>query len=52
MAMNTLERTLQCLREGSNEIHVDAALIPKAVKPLKRMLDFTQAARLKLSGNA
>ena len=52
MAMNTLERTLQCLREGSNEILVDAALIPKAVKPLKRMLDFTQAARLKLAGNA
>ena len=52
MAMNTLERTLQCLREGSNEIHVDPALIPKAVKPLKRMLDFTQAARLRQSGNA
>mgnify|MGYP003590376956 CR=1 FL=1 len=52
MAMNTLERTLDCLRKGSNEIHVDAALIPKAVKPLKRMLDFTQAARLKQGGNA
>ena len=52
MAMNTLERTLQCLREGSNEILVDAALIPKAVKPLKRMLDFTQALRLQQSGNA
>ena len=52
MAMNTLERTLDCLRRGSNEIHVDAALIPKAVKPLKRMLDFTQAARLKATGNA
>ena len=52
MAMNTLERTLACLREGSNEIHVDAALIPQAVKPLKRMLDFTQAARLNVKGNA
>ncbi|WP_296265099.1 quinolinate synthase NadA [Pseudomonas sp. UBA6562] len=52
MAMNTLERTLDCLRTGSNEISVDAALIPRAVKPLQRMLDFTQAARLKLSGNA
>ncbi|MBV6288462.1 quinolinate synthase NadA [Pseudomonas aegrilactucae] len=52
MAMNTLERTLQCLREGSNEIFVEPALIPQALKPLKRMLDFTQAARLKLSGNA
>ena len=52
MAMNTLERTLQCLRGGSNEIFVDPALIPKAIRPLKRMLDFTQAARLRLAGNA
>ncbi|SHM09796.1 quinolinate synthase NadA [Phytopseudomonas punonensis] len=52
MAMNTLQRTLQCLREGSNEVFVDPALIPRAIKPLQRMLDFTQAARLKLAGNA
>ncbi len=52
MAMNTLERTLACLREGSNEIFVDPALIPRAIKPLKRMLDFTQAARLSQAGNA
>lgn len=52
MAMNTLERTLECLRAGSNEITVDPALIPQAVRPLKRMLDFTQAARLKVAGNA
>ncbi|MDY1046160.1 quinolinate synthase NadA [Pseudomonas coleopterorum] len=52
MAMNTLERTLECLRAGSNEITVDPALIPQAVRPLKRMLDFTQAARLKVVGNA
>lgn len=52
MAMNTLERTLECLRAGSNEITVDPALIPQAIRPLKRMLDFTQAARLKLAGNA
>jgi len=52
MAMNTLQRTLQCLREGTGEIFVDPALVPHAVRPLKRMLDFTQAARLKLSGNA
>ena len=49
MAMNTLERTLHTLREGSNEILVDSALVPRAVKPLKRMLDFTQAARLRLA---
>jgi quinolinate synthase len=52
MAMNTLERTLACLREGSGEVLVDLSLIPKAVKPLKRMLDFTQGARLKQAGNA
>ncbi|MDD1137524.1 MULTISPECIES: quinolinate synthase NadA [Pseudomonas] len=52
MAMNTLERTLKCLKEGSNEIFVDPALIPQAIRPLKRMLDFTQAARMKLAGNA
>lgn len=52
MAMNTLERTLACLKEGSNEILVDAALIPQAVKPLRRMLDFTTAAKLKVTGNA
>ena len=52
MAMNTLERVLTGLREGSGEIQVDPALIPKAIKPLKRMLDFTQAARMKVAGNA
>lgn len=52
MAMNTLERTLDCLRNGSNEIVVDPALVPQAIRPLKRMLDFTQAARLRLAGNA
>ncbi len=52
MAMNTLERTLECLRAGSNEIFVDPAIIPRAVRPLKRMLDFTQAARLRQAGNA
>lgn len=52
MAMNTLERTLDCLRHGSGEIFVDPAVIPHAIRPLKRMLDFTQAARLKLAGNA
>lgn len=50
--MNTLERTLACLRESSGEIFVDPALIPRAVRPLKRMLDFTQAARLRQAGNA
>ncbi len=33
--MNTLERTLNCLLDGSGEVLVDPALIPRAVKPLK-----------------
>jgi quinolinate synthase len=52
MAMNTLERTLACLQEGSGEVQVDLSLIPKALKPLKRMLDFTQAAKMTQTGNA
>ena len=52
MAMNTLERTLDCLRHGTGEVLVDPALIPRAVLPLKRMLDFNQTARLRVTGNA
>ena len=52
MAMNTLQRTLDCLQQGTGEVLVDPALIPRAVRPLKRMLDFNQAARLKVTGNA
>src|SRR5690554_2945662 len=52
MAMNTLERTLQSPRTGSNEILVDPALIPRADKPLERLLDFTKAARIRQAGNA
>lgn len=52
MAMNTLETLLHSLQTGSNEVTVDPALIPKAVKPLQRMLDFTSAARLEVTGNA
>jgi len=52
MAMNTLERTLACLQHGSNEINVDKSLIPQALKPLRRMLDFSANAKLKVKGNA
>lgn len=52
MEMNTLERTLACLEESSGEVQVEPALIPRAVQPLQRMLDFSQAARLQLAGNA
>lgn len=52
MAMNTLEAMLHSLQTGSNEITVDPALLPKAVRPLQRMLDFTAAAKLAVAGNA
>lgn len=52
MAMNTLETLLHSLQTGSNEVIVDPALVPKAVKPLQRMLDFTSEARLVVTGNA
>ncbi len=41
MAMNTLPRLLQSLEQGTNEILVPEELIPAAVRPLQRMLDFT-----------
>ncbi|MGI6408686.1 MAG: quinolinate synthase NadA [Gammaproteobacteria bacterium] len=52
MAMNTLEALLHSLQTGSNEVLVDPALVPRAVKPLQRMLDFTSEARLAVTGNA
>lgn len=39
--MNTLPRLLQSLEQGTNEILVPEELIPAAVRPLQRMLDFT-----------
>lgn len=52
MAMNTLEALLLGLQNGDNEIIVDPAIVPKAVRPLQRMLDFTRDAQIKLAGNA
>ncbi|WP_150300565.1 quinolinate synthase NadA [Pseudomonas profundi] len=46
MAMNTLPRVLQALEQGTDEILVPETLIPKAIKPLERMLDFTSKARV------
>ena len=50
--MNTLPRVLQSLEQGTDEILVDAQLIPRAVKPLDRMLDFTRLANMAVKGNA
>ena len=43
MAMNGLDNLLAVLRDGSQEIHVDPALIERARLPLDRMLAFTRA---------
>lgn len=45
MAMNGLDNLLQVLEDGSQEIWVDPAIIPRAKQPLDRMLAFTQAHR-------
>ncbi|SDU13279.1 quinolinate synthase NadA [Halopseudomonas salegens] len=52
MAMNTLPRVLSSLEQGTDEIEVDSGLIPQAVRPLERMLDFTRQANLGAVGNA
>ncbi len=46
MAMNGLINLAEVLEKGNNEIHVDAAVIPRAVKPIQRMLDFAQMIKL------
>ena len=40
MAMNTLESLLNCLDSPANEVHVDYDVALKAMKSLKRMMDF------------
>jgi len=45
MAMNELENLAQVLETGEQEVFVDSALIPKALVPLQRMLDFAQTKR-------
>ena len=52
MAMNGLENLLQVLKQGDQEVLVDDALRDDALKPLRRMLDFTANMNLKAAGNA
>ncbi|MFT7684964.1 MAG: quinolinate synthase [Candidatus Azotimanducaceae bacterium] len=42
MGMNALENLLSCLKEGTNEIHVDALVAKKALVPLERMVNFSK----------
>ncbi|MCK9201196.1 MAG: quinolinate synthase NadA [Gallionella sp.] len=50
MAMNGLINLAEVLETGKNEIHVDPEIIPRAVLPIKRMLDFAQQIKLPTSG--
>ena len=43
--MNGLAGLAQVLESGSNAIHVDPALIPRARQPIDRMLAFTAALK-------
>lgn len=50
MAMNGLANLAQVLESGENEIYVDPAIIPRAVQPIKRMLDFARQISLPTRG--
>ena len=52
MSMNGLENLLQVLEQGNQEIHIDEAIRQQALKPLRRMLDFTASLNLKAADNA
>ncbi|MBI5429341.1 MAG: quinolinate synthase NadA [Nitrosomonadales bacterium] len=50
MAMNGLINLAEVLQTGRNEIHVDPAIIPRAVQPIRRMLDFAKQINLPTRG--
>jgi len=50
MAMNGLLNLAEVLETGRNEIHVDPAIIPRAVLPIERMLVFAKQIGLPTRG--
>lgn len=46
MAMNGLINLAEVLETGKNEIHIDSLIIPRAVQPIQRMLDFARQINL------
>ena len=50
MAMNGLVNLAEVLESGKNEIHVDPLIIPRAVQPIQRMLDFAKQIKLPARG--
>ena len=50
MAMNGLQNLAEVLETGKNEIHVDPSIIPRAVQPIQRMLEFARQIGLPTKG--
>ena len=50
MAMNGLMNLAEVLATGKNEIHVAPSIIPRAVQPIQRMLDFAKQINLPTRG--
>lgn len=48
--MNGLTNLAAVLERGHNEIHVQTGLIPRAVQPIQRMLDFAKKINLPTRG--
>jgi len=42
MKLNTLQKVYEALRDGKPEIHVDADIAEKAVRPIRRMLEMSE----------
>ncbi|MEZ5508824.1 MAG: quinolinate synthase NadA [Gammaproteobacteria bacterium] len=52
MAMNGLDNLMLELERHDNEVHVDPALIERAMIPLNRMLEFARRNKAAVKGNA
>ena len=50
--MNGLENLLHVIEHGDQEVLVDEETRERALRPLRRMLDFTAGMNLKTAGNA
>jgi quinolinate synthase len=50
MEMKGLINLAEVLGRGHNEIHIDADIIPRALKPIQRMLDFAKQINLPTKG--
>jgi quinolinate synthase len=51
MAMNTLTRLAHTLETGANEVHLDAAIIERAQRPITRLLNFAEERRSAIYGS-